>query len=153
MANLNKNPIALTIARRSAGLTRQQLAEKSNLSEGTITRWEQRRTPIEEASTANILAVATALGCDVEILMDTVPELTVCDTTVKKELKKNYKSKLATLRKSRGLTNKQLAEITGISSRTIENFEHRPELIKNTAVKFTYALSKALGVSIAEIID
>lgn len=62
-------------------------------------------------------------------------------------------SKLAALRVERGLGQKELAELSGVSIRQIQSFEYEERDIKNISLKNALALADALGVHPRELIS
>ena len=60
---------------------------------------------------------------------------------------------LKDLRKSRGLTQAQLAELSGVNSRQIQRIENGESEIGNVTLKNAHALAKALGITIEELLD
>ncbi len=61
--------------------------------------------------------------------------------------------KLKELRKSRNLTQAQLAELSGVNSRQIQRIENGESDISNVTLKNAHALAKALGVSMEELLE
>lgn len=70
MPKFNQNPTPLEVARRSAGLTRQQLSKKSGISLGTIKEYEQRRNNINNARAVIVVDLADALGVPVQKILN-----------------------------------------------------------------------------------
>ena len=62
MPKFNPNPTPLEIARRAAGLTRKQLAEKSGMSFDTLKSCELGRRSINNARAIDVISVAEVLG-------------------------------------------------------------------------------------------
>lgn len=62
MPKFNPNPTPLEKARRAAGLTRLQLAEKSGVNARTIKGYEQRMRNINNAPVVLVLDLADAIG-------------------------------------------------------------------------------------------
>lgn len=56
--------------RRLAGYSQRMLAEKSGVSLRMIQQYEQRAKDINKASGTNLLALAKALGCSIEALIE-----------------------------------------------------------------------------------
>lgn len=69
MANVNKNPIALTKIRMAKGMTRAQLAEQTGIHVRAIEKWEQRFVSLLDVSAEKLLAVAKVLDCTVTDLI------------------------------------------------------------------------------------
>jgi len=66
MPKKNANPTAFEIARRSAGLTRKELSERSGIPLRTIEAYEQRKNDINLAAVGSIKRVSDVLGCRIE---------------------------------------------------------------------------------------
>ena len=62
-----------------------------------------------------------------------------------------FYTKLRLLRKQRGLTIKQIAEMSGLSYRTVQSYELQDRT--PAAIDNIIALSRALGVSVDYLID
>lgn len=62
-------------------------------------------------------------------------------------------SKLQTARKAKGLTQKQLAEASGISLRTLQHYEQGSKDLNQAAAITVYGLAVLLGVSIEDLLD
>lgn len=60
--------------------------------------------------------------------------------------------KLKEIRESKGITQKALAELSGVNQRTVQNFEQGKNDIKQAAVIKVYALAKALGCTVEDLI-
>lgn len=61
--------------------------------------------------------------------------------------------KLEELRKERGLTQVQLAELSGVNSRQIQRVENGESDMGNVTLRNALALAKALGVSVEELME
>lgn len=72
MPKYNPNPTPLEVARRAAGLSRKQLAEKSCVSMDTIKNYEQRSRKINVKQVLNLVALADALGVPVQEILQPV---------------------------------------------------------------------------------
>lgn len=62
-------------------------------------------------------------------------------------------TKLKQVRTAKGLTQKELAEATGISLRTLQHFECGARDLNQAAALTVYAIAKALGVEMTELLD
>ena len=62
-------------------------------------------------------------------------------------------SKLQELRKAQGLSTQALAEKTGLNKRMIEKYENGERDIGAAAARSVLALARALGCSVADLID
>lgn len=63
-------PTQLQIMRKASGYSQKELAEKSGVTLRMIQQYEQRAKDINKASGTNLLALAKALGCRVEDLLE-----------------------------------------------------------------------------------
>lgn len=70
MPKYNSNPTPLELARRAAGLTRKQLAEKSGVPFRSLECYEQRKRNINGGSVVTVKALAEALGVPIEKIMN-----------------------------------------------------------------------------------
>lgn len=66
---------------------------------------------------------------------------------------KNTSTKLQALRKNSGLSQKQLADKSGVSLRSIQQYEQRAKNINKAAADSLLSLAKVLGCSIADLIE
>lgn len=62
-------------------------------------------------------------------------------------------SKLQNIRKAKGLTQKELADATGINLRTLQHYEQGNKDLNKAAVDAVYKIAVALGVAIEDLID
>ena len=60
---------------------------------------------------------------------------------------------LKILRKRAGYTQKELALLTGIPMRTLQQYEQRQKNINKASVEYMYAISKVLGCEIRELME
>ena len=60
---------------------------------------------------------------------------------------------LKILRKRAGYTQKELALLTGIPVRTLQQYEQRQKSINKASVEYMYAISKVLGCEIRELME
>ena len=69
------NPVKLKQQRKICGYTQKELAEKSGVKLRTLQQYESRAKDINKASVQVVKAMATALGCHIEDLLETeLPE-------------------------------------------------------------------------------
>lgn len=66
----NPNPTALEKARREAGLSRKKLSELSGVSFRSLECYEQRKNDINIANVKTVRALAQAIGCPIEKILD-----------------------------------------------------------------------------------
>ena len=62
-------------------------------------------------------------------------------------------TKLKEVRQAKGLTQKQLAEVTGNSLRTLQHYEQGSKDLNQAAATTVYGLAKALGVKIEDLLE
>lgn len=67
--------------------------------------------------------------------------------------RKNTVTKLQTIRKNGGLSQKQLADKSGVSLRSIQQYEQRAKDINKAAVDSLLSLAKALGCRVEDLIE
>ena len=67
--------------------------------------------------------------------------------------KQNSKSKLSQIRKSRGFTQAELADASGITLRMIQLYEQKQNDINKAQADTVIALSKALGCDVQDILE
>ena len=67
---INPNPTPLEVARRAAGLTRKQLAEKSGVSFRSLECYEQRKRNINGTAVITVKALAETLGVPIEKILN-----------------------------------------------------------------------------------
>lgn len=70
MPKKNPAPSRLEIARRAAGLTRKQLAEKAGVPFRTIEAYEQGKNNINMASVASVKKIADVIGVPIETIIN-----------------------------------------------------------------------------------
>lgn len=101
--------------RKEKGLTQKQLAEKSGMIEESIRGYELgKRHPKKET----LLRIAQALDVQIGELDDSLGVFTEYDLETVPIGKR-----IATMRREKGLTQKQLAELTGLAVITIAQYE------------------------------
>ena len=62
-------------------------------------------------------------------------------------------SKLQTARKAKGLTQKQLAEASGLNLRTLQHYEQGSKDLNQAAAITVYGLAVLLGVKVEDLLD
>lgn len=62
-------------------------------------------------------------------------------------------TKLKQVRRAKELTQKELAEATGISLRTLQHYEQGSKDLNGAAALTVYTIAKALGVDMTELLD
>lgn len=67
--------------------------------------------------------------------------------------RKNTVTKLQTMRKNGGLSQKQLADKSGVALRSIQQYEQRAKDINKAAVDSLLSLAKALGCRVEDLIE
>ena len=67
--------------------------------------------------------------------------------------RKNTVTMLQTMRKNGGLSQKQLADKSGVSLRSIQQYEQRAKDINKAAVDSLLSLAKALGCRVEDLIE
>ena len=67
--------------------------------------------------------------------------------------KKNRNTKLQEIRKSRGFTQRQLSDASGVKVRMIQLYEQRQNDLSKARVEVVLSLAKALGCEIEDLID
>lgn len=70
MPKYNPNPTNLEIARRAAGMTRDELARKSGVKSDTIKEYEWGRNNINNARACIVVDLADALGVPVKKILN-----------------------------------------------------------------------------------
>lgn len=71
-----------------------------------------------------------------------------------KTLQENVKNmKLQNARKAKGLTQKELAEKTGVSLRTLQHYEQGSKDLNTAAAITVYTIAIALGLTVEELLD
>lgn len=63
-------PTKLQIVRRAIGLSQKELSEKSGVTLRMIQQYEHRAKDINKTVASNLFALAQALGCEVEDLLE-----------------------------------------------------------------------------------
>lgn len=63
-------PTKLQIVRKSVGLSQKELSERSGVTLRMIQQYEQRAKDINKAAAVNLFALAQALGCKAESLLE-----------------------------------------------------------------------------------
>ena len=66
---------------------------------------------------------------------------------------KEKETKLKQVRKTKGLTQRELAVATGISLRTLQHYEQGSKDLNLAAAITAYAIAKALDVEMTELLD
>lgn len=61
--------------------------------------------------------------------------------------------KIKDLRKAKGMTQKELAEKTGLNMRTLQHYEQGSKDLNMAAAITVHALAEALGVRMEELLD
>ena len=62
----------LQMYRKQLGMTQQELAERSGVNLRTLQQYEVGRKELQKAAANNLFALAGALGCRAEALLDTI---------------------------------------------------------------------------------
>lgn len=66
---------------------------------------------------------------------------------------KKYKSNLKRVRVSKGFTQQDIAELSGINIKSIASYEQDPEKINKASVETVYQLADSLGCDMSDIIE
>ena len=67
--------------------------------------------------------------------------------------RKNIATKLQTVRKAVGLSQKELSEKSGVTLRMIQQYEQRQKNINKAQVQYLIALSKVLCCEISDLVE
>lgn len=88
-------------------------------------------------------------------ILHEAPEEKFCDVADDyiKRVKEQSPSKLSVIRKSRGLSQRELAESSGVALRMIQLYEQKQNDISKAQVRTLAYLSAVLGCSIEDLID
>lgn len=150
MATDNKKCTNLEFRRRELGLSRADLSRKTGIANGTIERWENRRSNLSGANISFLVSLSNALETSIENLIeDSIDVVTVSDY---RALDDNL-TNLERLRISLRLSRNDLEKMTGISARTIEQYEQRRASINGASARIVLALAKALEVDVTDILE
>jgi len=134
-------PKTLKTLRLEAGLSQNQLSYKIKVSTATISRWENNS--FSRISRHSLKKLAKVFNISVEELQ--------LDTKPNKKTKQLIPSKLRTTRLQTGLTQKELAEKTGISYPHISYLERNP--FAHASQENLQEISKALEKPISKFWD
>ena len=66
---------------------------------------------------------------------------------------KSYKSRLKRIRVSSGLTQTELAHLSGINVKSIASYEQNPNTINKASVETIYNIADSLGCNIEDLIE
>lgn len=66
---------------------------------------------------------------------------------------KSYKSQLKRIRVSNGLTQTELANLSGINVKSIASYEQNPNKINKASVETIYNIADSLGCTIEDLIE
>lgn len=66
---------------------------------------------------------------------------------------KSYKSRLKRIRVSSGLTQTELAHLSGINVKSIASYEQNPNKINKASVETIYSIADSLGCNIEDLIE
>lgn len=66
---------------------------------------------------------------------------------------KSYKSRLKRIRVSTGLTQTELANLSGINVKSIASYEQNPNKINKASVETIYNIADSLGCNIEDLIE
>ena len=66
---------------------------------------------------------------------------------------KSYKSRLKRIRVSSGLTQTELAHLSGINVKSIASYEQNPNKINKASVEAIYSIADSLGCNIEDLIE
>lgn len=66
---------------------------------------------------------------------------------------KSYKSRLKRIRVSSGLTQTELAHLSGINVKSIASYEQNPNKINKASVETIYNIADSLGCNIEDLIE
>lgn len=72
---------------------------------------------------------------------------------IENEVINAYKSNLKKIRVSKGMTQDDLSQLSGINIKSIASYEQNPEKINKASVETIYNISDCLGCSIEDIIE
>lgn len=65
----------------------------------------------------------------------------------------NFRSRLKKVRIIKGLTQEQLADLSGVNIKSIASYEQTPEKLSNASVGTVYKLAESLGCNVEDIIN
>ena len=72
ITNMKNYGEIIRTARKHAGLTQKELAEKSGVNLRTLQQYELKAKDINKAATTTLLALSKTLGCKIEDLLENV---------------------------------------------------------------------------------
>ena len=79
--------------------------------------------------------------------------VTLVDVDFTEYRRKHYTTELKQVRKDKGLTQKELAEATGLSLRTLQHYEQGSKDLNMAAAITVYAIAQALGVKVEDLLN
>ena len=120
----------LRLLRNEKGLTQEQLAEKVNVSRRSVSRWETGGNLLHEADITKFVDIID------ERMKECFPE-----------------TNLKRIRTAYGCTQAELAQLSGVSLRSIQMYEQRNKDINKASVDTVYRLAKTLGCAMEDLIE
>lgn len=133
-------------ARSAVGLTQKELASKCNLAEITIRQYE---TGKREPKYETLKRIAQALNVSMDYLITGKSS----DELLKEIMRDVYKSSIGTViceeRRKQGLTQKELADYTGLTEISIKNCEESTDLPPVETIKI---IASFLALDIGKIV-
>ena len=78
---------------------------------------------------------------------------TLVDVDFSEYRRKHYSTELKQVRKDKGMTQKELAEASGINLRTLQHYEQGSKDLNMAAAITVYAIAEALGVKVEDLLN
>ena len=88
-----------------------------------------------------------------EVKADEGAMVTLVDVDFTEYRKKNYNTELKQARKDKGMTQKELAEATGINLRTLQHYEQGSKDLNMAAAITVYDIATALGLKVEDLLN
>ncbi len=136
-------------------MTREDLANATGLAWGKLRSYEIGRSSIKNLPLKDALTIADVLDCTLQDLLDEVP--TVSENAKTKlqavPITREDPIRLEIMRSQKGLSRKDLSEITGISYPALQIYEQKRLTIDKITLWNGMLLAKALDCEPRELFD